>query len=122
MTGALDAEMRALADDLTSEFGKTVTFVEVSKTFDPSTGSTTETTTETTLASVPPQDFAFSEMDGSLIQQGDLVIGLPAKTVPVEPTTQDRLKIDGDTWQIVAVRPVASGEQVALYNVQVRQQ
>lgn len=100
--------------------GKAVTFVQVSETFDPATGSTTETTTDTAITAIPPQDFRFEQMDGSLIQSGDLVLGLPAVDMPVEPTTEDRVKMDGDIWSIVAVRPKSSGEQDALYQVQVR--
>ena len=120
MTGALDAEIRPLASNLAREFGKTVTFVQVSSSFDPSTGSNTETTTETSLAAAPPQSFRVENMDNSLIEKGDLVIGLPALDISIEPTTQDRIKIDGDTWSIIQVAPLFSGELAALYNLQVR--
>jgi hypothetical protein len=121
MTGALDAEMRQLAVDLAQELGRSLTFVEVTSTFDATTGETTETTTETQLAAVPPQNFRFDQIDNSLIEAGDAVIGLPAQAMPVAPTTDDRVKMNGATWKIVQVAPVASGDKDALYEVQVTQ-
>jgi len=120
MPGALDAEMRQVASDLAGELGKTVTFLQVEEVFDPSTGTTTTNTTETELTAVPPQDFRFEQMDGTLIQSGDMMLGLPAVDVPVRPTTEHKVKMDGSTWSIVAVRPQASGEEIALYQLQVR--
>jgi len=121
MTGALDTEMRQLAVDLAQELGRSLIFVKVTSTFDPTTGETTETTTEAQLAAVPPQSFRFDQIDSSLVEQGDMVVGLPAKTVPAIPTTEDRIKMDGETWDIVQVAPVPSGDKNALYEVQVRQ-
>jgi len=121
MTGALDSTMRGLASDLAGRLGKTVTYVEVTESFDPATGQTTTTTTETQLAAVPPQSFNFDRIDDSVIKAGDAVVTLPVLDMPKEPTTDDRLKMDGTTWQIVRVKPVASGENFALYEVQIRQ-
>ena len=121
MTGALDSEILPLAKELADEFGKAVTLVSVSETFDPATGNTTTTETTHLVNAVPPQAFNKSRIDGSLIQAGDTVIGLPAQPLSDPPTTEDKLRFDGGTWTVVAVDPIYSGEQVALYNVQVRQ-
>ena len=121
MTGALDAQMLPLAAQLADEFGKTVTLVHISESFDPNTGTTLQTETTEMVNAVPPQAFSKGRIDGSLIQEGDTQVGLPAQSVTTPPTTEDRLKFDDGVWSIVAVDPLYSGEKIALYNLQVRQ-
>ena len=120
MTGALDSEMLPLAKELADDLGKSVTLVKISETFDPLTGNTTATETTEAVNAVPPQSFSSSRIDGSLIQEGDTLVGLPAQSVTNPPTTEDRLKFDSGVWTIVSVDSVYSGEKVALYNLQVR--
>jgi len=121
MTGALDAEMRDLAVELTEEFGKPITITrETGSSYDPSTGTTSPTYTDYSANSAPPSSFEYRNIDGSLIQTGDLVIGVPAKGLNIEPSTADTVKLDGTVYQVVQVRPQWSGEKVALYEMQLR--
>jgi len=120
MTGALDAEMRDLAVELIDEYGKAITVVRESTSFDPATGETTTTTTDHLVNSAPPEDFAFSRIDGTLIQQGDTVVQVQAKSLTITPLDSDKIKIDGDNWNVVQVGKVYSGELVALFVVHLR--
>ena len=57
-------------------------------------------------------------VDGTLIMAGDRRVMVEAG--PVEPTTADRLRIGGEDYAIVAVRPLAPGGVALMYEVQVR--
>lgn len=120
MTGALDARMRSLAERLVDKFGKPVTLRRTSSTYNPVTGTTSETTANHAVNAVV-ELYEDRLIDGSLVQVGDMRVTVPAASLSVEPsTTTDTLILDGDTWQLVRVLPVWSGEQVATYQLQVR--
>jgi hypothetical protein len=122
MTGALDAEMRALAVELTDEFGKTVTLRRPGETtFDETTGeSTTGSPSTQDVAATPPREYASDQIDGSLIRRGDLRLSVPAKGLTFVPAVFDQVVLDGQTWGIQRVMPKYSGEQAAMYELQVR--
>lgn len=117
MTGALDG-LRDTAQRVVNRLGKTVTMGRESTTFDPSTGQTTTTTTETEVVATPPQDFTKARIEGTLIQSGDTVIQIPA--ADFTPQADDKVKIDGDWWGIVQLGKVYSGEKIALYVLHLR--
>lgn len=124
MTGALDTEMRALAVELTDELGKAVTLIREETAYDPSSGETTTMTSTASANATPPADFTLSRIDGTLIQQGDTVIDVPAQGLdmgtPDAPQQTDKVRIDGTKWGIVQVGKVYSGEQIALYRLHLR--
>jgi len=121
MTGGLDADLRATAVELADELGKQITHVRITQSYDPTTGQTTETETTESVNAVPPQELDLSRVDGSLIQTGDTFVGLPAPSVSQVPSSNDSIRFDGDTWSVVRVQPIYSGEKVALYRVQLRE-
>ena len=57
-------------------------------------------------------------IDGTLIMAGDRRVMVEAG--PVEPRTSDKLRIGGEDYAIVAVRPTAPGGVALMYEVQVR--
>lgn len=120
MTGALDAEMRDTAKELADELGKPVTITRETSSFDPSTGDTTTTTTDYNANAAPPEQFNLDKVDGTLVQAGDVILAVPAKGLSISPNTSDKAKFDGDTYTIASVRPRYSGEQVALWELQLR--
>lgn len=109
MTGALDGTLRGLASQLSKDLGKLVTYVDGSG-----------EVPETDIAATPPQGASAETFGSSLIEDGARSVGLPALDMPKAPTTSDRVKMDGATWQITKVDPLFSGDLVALYNVQLR--
>ena len=117
----LDAEMRDLAVDLAEELGKSVTVEEVTGSeYDPSAGTTVETTEAHDVHAAPPVAFSVQQLDSSVVQVGDQQLSIPAASLAFEPTTDDRVLMDGETWQIKRVEPTYSGEQVALYTLHLR--
>jgi hypothetical protein len=120
MTGALDTRMRSLAQRLTDKFGKAVVLREFAgNTFDPSTGQNTASYTDHNANAVV-RSYAERLIDGSSVQVGDLEVSVPAKDLTFVPDTQDRLRMDGVEYAIVNPQRTYSGEQVALYVLQVR--
>lgn len=104
--------------------GRTVTVQRTSESYDPSTGSTTTTTTESTVIGTPPKDFTEARIDGTLIQAGDTVIQIPAAGLdlgtPDEPKSTDDVKLGGLVWGIVQIGEVPSGEKVGAYTLHLR--
>lgn len=118
----LDARFRSLARKMTGKYGKAITLRKTESTYDPATGQTTETTTDYAVKTEPPQPYEQRYIDGQLIQTGDMRL-LVAATDPGLTDTPDlewKALMDGDTWQIVTIRPIWSGEQVAAYELQTR--
>jgi len=121
MTGKLDKRMRALGQRLVGTYGKSVTLRRTTSSFDPSTGQTTESTTDYATSGVL-ENYADSRTDGTLIQTGDLQVTVPALNLSVTPDQEtDSLMIDSEAWTIVNLSRIYSGEQQALYQMQVRQ-
>lgn len=124
MTGALDGRMRSLAQQLAGKYGKQVTLIRTLDSYDPKTGDVTQAQAETITNATPPKDYTISRIDGTLIQQGDTVIQVPAKDLklgtPAHPTKSDKVNLDGVVWGIVQVGSVYSGEQVAQYTLHLR--
>ena len=53
-----------------------------------------------------------------MIQAGDVQITIGGESVVPEP--DDKVTIDGDKWKVINVDATYSGEQVAIYTMQVR--
>ena len=116
----LDAEMRDLAVELAEELGKAVTVQEVESEYDPVAGKTVETVTDHDVYAAPPVAFNVRQLDSSVVQIGDQQLSIPAQSIAIEPSTKDRVLMDGETWQIQRVEPTYSGDQVALYTLHLR--
>lgn len=120
MTGALDKKMRATAERLVDKFGKAITLRRTTSTFDPSTGTTSESTTDHSVNAVI-EPYAERLIDGSLIQVGDMQVTVPAKSLSIDPdTSKDSVILDSVEWTLVRVEALYSGEQVATWALQVR--
>lgn len=91
------------------------------KQYDPLTGSDTETTTPYTPNISPPLNYNNHEVDGKTIVTGDVKFIVEAKglTIELDPKT-DKIIHAGVTWDIVRVKPVYSGAEIAAYIVQAR--
>lgn len=124
---SLDDRLRPLVRDLFEAMGKSATLRrEDQGTFDPGTGTYTGGgTTDHDVTVSPPEGFRQENIDGTLVQASDLQTSIPAKGLPIAPTTgteslTDTLLVDGTEYQIVRVTPVYSGEQLAMFTLQVR--
>ena len=118
----LDATFRDLAKNLIADKGKVVTVVRETRTFVPATGKNTTVVTNYSAKISPPAPFNQNRINDTTIIQGDMSCLLAAKGFAITPTARtDKMLFDGTTWQIVAVNPIYSGEQVAAWELQLRQ-
>ena len=117
----LDTTARATAYRLTQSFGKDVTLRRIAKTtYDPSTGAGGEDATpvDYIVKVTPPSDYMLTDVGGTLIESGDMVVSMPALNAPVEPDEDtDKVIVDKEVWNVKAVGRLWSGELVAMYNL-----
>lgn len=120
---ALDDKMVPKAFQLIAKLGKLVRFVVVSGgAYDPTTQTMTgETTTNVDAKTSPPTRVSEKLIDGDNVRFGDLVIYLPAQGLTFVPKIEHTVVIDSRTYRILEVGPIYSGEQIALYEIRVRE-
>lgn len=121
MPTAFDNIFVPLAETLVDDtFGLSVTHRRVTRTYDPATGKNTSTNSDTSVKVTPPAPYEQRRIDGTVIQLGDQRIIQSSKS-GIVPQSADIYIIGGQTWQVVAIFPMVSGEQTAAYEVQLRQ-
>lgn len=118
---ALDDRMRQVALDLIETFGKVVTYTPTTRARNESTGETPETPgTPVALKVSPPEKFSRKLVDGNAIKKDDLQISLAAKDLAFTPVLNDLVTIDTVVYSVTDVNPVFSGEQEAIWTLQLR--
>lgn len=127
MPGRLDG-LGAVAQRLVNDFGKSATLTRVTQTKNRATGKSTTTTTTEAVVVTPPTSFSAGRqgetqgqhrIPGAAVEEGDLICDFAALDV-AKPDIGDRLLIDGDDFQIIAIGVTYSGENAALFPVQLR--
>lgn len=97
---------------------KTVTFTYVTRgAYDPATGVGASTTAQVTIKAVV-EEFSDSEF-GDTIQEGDIKLTVAAKSF-TEPKVDDRVVVDGVSYSIVEVDPLAVGINPVAYTLHAR--
>jgi hypothetical protein len=120
MTGALDTRARATAERMIDKFGKAMTLRrEVVGTYDPSTGAAAVVPTDYAVVGVVTQP-SVAMLSAGLAQGGDLVVMLAAQATDVVPQAGDVLVMNLESWQVMSVRSMFSGELVATYELLAR--
>ena len=110
--------LAVVARRLLTTKGQTLTFSrETSTSFDHILGE--NTTSASTYTGVGAAfDYNSREIDGEVVQRGDIRLILEATTTP--PIIDDATTIDGDVYRIMAVRPISPAGTVVIYEVQLR--
>lgn len=112
---------KALA--MVAEFGKTVTFTVKSLTpYNPLTGGVGEGIPITHSVKVsPPDQYDKRLVDGDIVKQADLKVLLPPTTLFTPAVDSTFVDIDGSEFRVIGVKPVYSGELIAIFELQLRQ-
>ena len=107
---------------IVQRLGKLVVFtVAATESYNPDTGEATRATAASySLKVTPPEVYEEGLIDGENIRRGDMRVWLPASGLAFTPSPTVTVTIDGATWAVVDVAPVYTGEQVALYGLQLR--
>lgn len=122
--GILDSPLRDLASTLISTFVDTAsTLVRVLDSGDdPVTGETFPAAIQPfSVKTTPPENYKLHEIDGTAIQKSDLRLYIAAKDIAISPSPRtDTLNLGGLVLNIIKVSPHYSGDQVCLWEMQVR--
>lgn len=124
----LFAASGGVADNLVAKFGTPATLVRETRTYDPTEGKNTVSTTTYSLKVTPPiagidtvGAFRKDVMIGTTVGIDELTVAFAAVTLAVEPNaTTDKMIFRGRTYSIVRVLPVISGDDTAMWIVQLR--
>ncbi len=135
MVSPFDAVFGGVASDLVSLFGvqqgsndanlgsyTSIGFGRV----DPSTGSATNPEDVQTLDMSPPISFKIGDLVPGTVEAGDCKVlvdgrGWDAVFPSVQPKVSDVIKINGRSFRVINPNPIYSGNQVAVYKMQVRE-
>lgn len=124
----LFAGTSGVANKLVTKFGTPATYIRETKTYDPATGQNTVSQTSYSIKVTPPiagvdtvGAYRKDVIQSTTVGIYELTVAFAASSLPIEPNaTTDKVTFRGTTYQIVRVLPVISGDQVALYYVQLR--
>lgn len=131
MPGFLDNIFVPLASSLIDKFGTSATYVRETKAYDTATGTPTVSTATYNVVIKPPETVGSSGStrlsnrrtppDGYIA--GDLLSMIAAADLPVDQVRpeSDKLIIGGTIWHIIAGSPIYSGEEIAAYDLHIRQ-
>lgn len=104
---------------LLAEFGAPVTLTRITPgTYDPATGTVSQTTTTHTATGVK-LNYEQRAIDGTNILQGDQRVYLDP-LIAAAPQAGDTLTIGAEVFTVVASRPESPAGVVVLHDVQVR--
>ena len=108
----------ATATKLLTKHGESVTFTrETTTSFDPATGE--ETVTASTFSGYAnPSPYALHEIDGTLVQRGD--IRLMTESLSIMPVPGDAVTFRSESYRVMHVQPISVNGGDAAYYVQAR--
>ena len=111
--------LRKVASKLMSKFGGTATIRRVvTGAYNPTTGTVSETTTDTVVRGVL-EDVNLREVN-DLIQAGDKRLLIAAADISSAPTTADEVLISGTTHQVIEVRTIEQDNTPITYELILR--
>jgi hypothetical protein len=115
----LATPLRKVASKLMAKFGGAATIRRVVPgTYNPTTGTISETTTDTAVRGVL-EDVNLREVN-DLIQAGDKRLTIAAADTAAPPTTADRVIIESRTLQVVQVRTIEQDNEPITYELILR--
>lgn len=122
--GALDSPLRNLASTLISAFTDNyATLVRITSAgYDPVSGQEIQAAIQSYSVKItPPEKYREKEIDGTAIKQSDLKVYIAAQDLAVSPTARtDTLAVGSTVHNVVSVTAHFSGDQVCLWELQLR--
>ena len=117
--GILDAPMRSVAANLMAKFGTSITVRSVTHaTYSVTDGASAESTSDTAVKGTL-EEYQAHEV-GDAVKVGDRKLTIAAKDLTFTPDTEDRVLIGTTIYRVVSVESVYSGDEAALYVIQLR--
>lgn len=110
--------LKSVASSVLADKGQNLTFSREGDTaFDPKTGISTTTPTSFTGYGAS-FNYNTKEIDGSLIQNGDIKLLLEATATA--PITGDQVTIDSIIYRVVNIKTTSPAGEIVVYNLQLR--
>lgn len=109
--------IKATAEGLIERFGQAGTLTQTANSgtaYDPTRVDTDHTVNVALL------NFKTSEIDGTVIQQGDKKAYLSTDDLTVVPVPGDKLNANSEDHRVMMVEPINPGGTVVVYKLQVR--
>lgn len=121
--GILDGPLRSAAQTVIGQFGKPATLRTPGGSYDPATGKVTDSPSDEAITVTVGDTTRLVEL--GFVEEGgvthrDLFVEVAAAELSSDPTNDQELILDSVTHQVKGVKPVYSGEQVALWQLHVR--
>lgn len=115
----LDDVMVPAALELIDELGKLLTFTPPTGTYIPGGGEKTgEAPAPFARKAAPPTAYEKSLATGAFIQEGNTLTFVAASGLTQLPALGWKVDVDGETWTATRVTAIYSGEDIALYEVE----
>ena len=115
----LDDHLRPVAQDLISRHGTEMTLKKKGvPTYDPASGTVTETAEETSLSGVI-EDVDVAHPDG-VVRRGDRMVTVAAGDISADPSPGDEVEIKGEAFQVISVASSFAGDRPAIHRLHVR--
>jgi len=112
-------DMYAVAYDILSELGQTITFTrDVVSDMNPMTGDVIDTTDTSYTGVGYPSNYNTYQIDGSVIQRDDVLLILNTPDAPLE---NDIFVINGKSYTALTIQNITAQGGNILYKVQLRQ-
>lgn len=117
----LDDQLVPAVLELINDLGKVaVARVKSNQAYTESTGDVTESATDYTVKILPPERFDIGYIDGDVIRVSDLKTAVAASGLAFTPKLGMLVIFDSGTYTTISVSPVYSGEQIAMWELQLR--
>ena len=117
----LDDRLVPKAKQLIEKYGLNAIFAEFAGfSYDETTGIGAASGQTKTFKITPPTSYDIFFIDGDLIQSGDARVFFAALDCPIVPKIGMKLIIGNDHWRVISFSPIRTGEQIAVYEVQLR--
>lgn len=113
--------MRKTATSLTRQFGTTFTLRTITRTKNVATGKVTETASNIPGLKAAIAGYETRLVDGTLILASDLQMVVSAGVFPGAPVpAQQRIILPAGVFQMLGVKPLYDGDEIAGYEIQLR--
>lgn len=122
MSTALDTILIPKIKSIIEDYGKNVVFVVPGvASYDPDDGSVIESGVQKyTVKATPPANYKADMIDGDTIQDNDCMINISASGLLFTPENGREVTFDSQSWRIMSVQTAYTGEDIGLYEIQLR--
>jgi len=118
----LDVNLRAVALDIITRFGKNLTFYNTKEgSYDPDTRETTPASVTTEIVKCSPPEYEKRYQLEETVRTGRVFTLIPDQDLPSgfsdRLDTGQRVDFDDTSWTITDIERIYSGDQIAVYQV-----